>query len=99
MNMLQKGAHSMRIIALPVARAKLSQGAKVNPYANPDADSLLVFYHFDQISSRGEHEDLSWRKKVLKNAMNKATDLWTSLGRAPKGSWKVGGSLPGLREK
>ena len=78
----------MRIIALPLARVKISQGSR----KNFDVNTMLVFYHFDLISPRGDTGgDFSWHQKVLKGAMNKAAELWTSLGKAPKGSWKVGG--------
>lgn len=50
---------------------------------------MLVYYHFDLISPFGGHEDLWWHKRMLKSVMNKAADLWISLGKAPKGSWKV----------
>lgn len=81
----------MRIIALPLARVKVSRDAKIKPFPNFNANTtVLVFYHFDLISPFGGREDLSWHKKVLKSVMNKAADLWTNLGKAPKGSWKVG---------
>lgn len=91
MNIVQKGAHPMRIIALPLARVKKSQGAKTSPYADIDANTMLVFYHFDLISPPGGREDLSWHRKTLKSVTNKVADLWTGLGKAPKGSWKVSG--------
>lgn len=79
----------MRIIALPLARVKVSR-AKIKPFPNFNANTVLVFYHFDLISPFSGREDFSWHKKVLKSVMNKAAGLWTSLGKAPKGSWKVG---------
>lgn len=83
----------MRIIALPLARVKISQGARINPSTNFNANTLLVYYHFDLISQRGGSEDLSWHKKARKRVMNKVADLWAGFGKAPKGSWKVGGFL------
>lgn len=87
MNILPR-AHSMRIIALPLARVKISPGTKLK-VSDTNANTLLVFYHFDLISPYGR-EDLSWSPKVIKSVTNKAADLWTNLGKAPKGSWKVG---------
>ncbi|KAF8551686.1 hypothetical protein OG21DRAFT_1417510 [Imleria badia] len=78
----------MRIIALPLTRVKLSPDAKLK-VSDSSANSLLVFYHFDLISPYGEPKDLSWHKRMLKNVTNKAADIWTSLGKAPKGSWKL----------
>ncbi|KAG8214625.1 hypothetical protein J3R82DRAFT_9701 [Butyriboletus roseoflavus] len=68
MNILPKGAHSMRIIALPLARVKVSPDAKRNPSPDLNASTMLVFYHFDLISPCSRREDLSWHKTVLKNA-------------------------------
>lgn len=79
----------MRVIALPLARVKISPDAKLKP-SDSNANNLLVFYHFDLLSPCGGRKDLSWHKKVLKSVVNKGADLWTSLGKAPKGSWKVG---------
>ena len=89
----------MRIIALPLARARVSPDAKIKPSPNLNAGTMLVFYHFDLISPCSGREDLSRHKTVLKNVMNKAADLWNSLGKAPKGSWKVGVFLSRLRER
>ncbi|KAF8133815.1 mitochondrial K+-H+ exchange-related-domain-containing protein [Boletus edulis] len=88
MNLTSKGAQSMRIIALPLARIKISAGAKLKP-SDYNANNLPVFYHFDLISPYAGRKDLPTHKKVLKSVINKAADLWTSLGKAPKGSWKL----------
>ncbi|KAH0832081.1 hypothetical protein J3R83DRAFT_12989 [Lanmaoa asiatica] len=85
----------MRIIALPLARVKGSRDSKTKP----SPDSMLVFYHFDLISSCDGGEDLPWHKKVVKSVMNKAVDIWTGLGKAPKGSWKVGVFLSKIARK
>lgn len=80
----------MRIIALPLAKVRIPPGAKQEPSFN--ANNLLLFYHFDLVSPCPGlgHTDLSWHKKVLKSVTEKAADLWTDLGKGPKGSWKVG---------
>ena len=89
----------MRVIALPLSRVKISPGAKLG-LSGSNANTLLVFYHFDLLSPCGGRslKDLSWHKKVLGGLMNKAADLWTNLGKAPKGTWKVGVFLSKLRE-
>jgi hypothetical protein len=98
MNLFPKGVHSMRIIALPLARVKISPNAKLKP-SDSNANTLLAFYHFDLLPPCGGRKDLSWHKNALKGVVNKATDLWTSLGKAPKGSWKVGVFLSKIARK
>ncbi|KAI9573572.1 mitochondrial K+-H+ exchange-related-domain-containing protein [Boletus coccyginus] len=88
MNILPKGVHPMRIIAFPLARVKISPDSRPKP-SDFNANTVLVFYHFDLISPCGGRKDCSWHRKVLKSVMNKAADFWTSLGKAPKGSWKL----------
>jgi hypothetical protein len=88
----------MRIIALPLARVKISPNAKLKP-SDSNANTLLAFYHFDLLPPCGGRKDLSWHKNALKGVVNKATDLWTSLGKAPKGSWKVGVFLSKIARK
>lgn len=78
----------MRIIALPLAKVRIPPGAKLEPSFN--ANNLLLFYHFDLVSPCPGRTDLSWHRKVLKSVTDKATGLWTDLGKGPKGSWKVG---------
>ncbi|KAN0087596.1 Mitochondrial K+-H+ exchange-related domain containing protein [Tylopilus felleus] len=88
MNILSKGAHSMRIIALPIARVRMSPDAKPKP-SNSNVNTLLVYYHFDLVSPYGARNDLSWHKKALKGVVDKAADMWSNLGKAQKGSWKL----------
>lgn len=90
----------MRIIAFPLARVKISPDTKPRP-SDFSVNTVLpvVYYHFDLLSPCGGRKDLSWHRKVLKSVMNKAADFWTSLGKAPKGSWKVSVSCQRLRER
>lgn len=88
----------MRIIALPIARVRMSPDAKPKP-SNSNVNTLLVYYHFDLISPYGARNDLSWHKKALKGVVDKAADMWSNLGKAQKGSWKVGVFLSKVERK
>jgi len=75
----------MRIIALPLARAKFP----LKPHTVFNANRLLVYYHFNLVSPCGAEGEQSWAKIFLSKVTTKAADIWANFGKAPEGSWKL----------
>jgi hypothetical protein len=75
---VSKASRSMRIIALPLTRAKPSA-----PNTSLQVPSL-IYYHF-QITSKGSGN----RSGILNWVTTKTAVMWANLGKSKEGSFKV----------
>ncbi|KAF9221605.1 hypothetical protein BS17DRAFT_844166 [Gyrodon lividus] len=84
MSTVPKGTRLMRIIALPLDRAKMLPKSHTGFSTN----RMLIYYHFNLVS-RGAENEHSWAKILLRKVTNKAADIWADFGKAPEGSCKL----------
>ncbi|KIJ62596.1 hypothetical protein HYDPIDRAFT_114247 [Hydnomerulius pinastri MD-312] len=89
MSLLPKATRSMRIIALPLAKARNPPDSKLKPNAVFNTNRMLIYYHFNILTPHGTVDDHSWAKILLKKVSTKAADIWANFGKAPEGSWKL----------
>ncbi|KAI6030900.1 mitochondrial K+-H+ exchange-related-domain-containing protein [Pisolithus orientalis] len=71
---------SLRIIALPLAKARPSALLVSRP---------LVYYHFNLAPPGAAERNKSWTNRMLNKLTTVAADAWANFGKAPEGSWKA----------
>ncbi|KIK26746.1 hypothetical protein PISMIDRAFT_8770 [Pisolithus microcarpus 441] len=84
MSLVPKPMPSLRIVALPLARAR---------NATPSTALVnrpLVYYHFNlTLPPDAAAKNKSWTNGVFNKLTTMAADAWANFGKAPEGSWKA----------
>lgn len=84
MSLVPKPMPSLRIVALPLARAR---------NATPSTALVnrpLVYYHFNlTLPPDAAAKNKSWTNGVFNKLTTMAADAWANFGKAPEGSWKL----------
>ncbi|KAI5980729.1 mitochondrial K+-H+ exchange-related-domain-containing protein [Pisolithus albus] len=84
MSLVPKPMPSLRIVALPLARAR---------NASPSTALVnrpLVYYHFNlTLPSDAAAKNKSWTNGMFNKLTTMAANAWANFGKAPEGSWKA----------
>ncbi|EIW80899.1 hypothetical protein CONPUDRAFT_89976 [Coniophora puteana RWD-64-598 SS2] len=83
-----KAGRSLRIIALPLTRPKAPLKTSANAKAALDANRMLVYYHFNIVSSASDSRQTSKISQYVNKATTKVAAIWADFGKAPEDNWK-----------